>query len=132
MEFPGQELDLSMPEGREVKGSPRLEGHLWVQTGTKGERIPAMENTFLNLRGADWVLSGIRLPVHPFVNISFYHNSSKTTGWIFLNLVRMFLSISSCASTENKIRFVDKHGRRWPSYDKHSFVMNLSYVTRTY
>ena len=52
MEFPGQELDLSMPEGREVKESPRPEGHLWVQTGTKGERSPPTENAFLNLRGA--------------------------------------------------------------------------------
>ena len=83
MEFPGQGLDLSMPEGREVKGSPWPEGHLWVQTGTKGERIPPTENAFLNLRGTDWGLSGIRLSVRPSVNISFYHNSSKISRWIF-------------------------------------------------
>ena len=52
MEFPGQESDLSMAEGREVKGSPRPEGHLWVQTGTKGERSPLTENAFLSLRGS--------------------------------------------------------------------------------
>ena len=33
----------------------------------------------------------------------------------FLNLVRMFPSVSSCASTKKEFRSVDKHGRRRPS-----------------
>ena len=43
MSVPGQELDLSMPEGREVKG--RL-GYLWVQAGAQEERSPPTEKRF--------------------------------------------------------------------------------------
>ena len=109
MKFRSQELDLSMPDGRDVKGVA-----CGSRPGLRGERSPPTGNAFLNLGGTDWGLSGIRLSVRPSVNISFYHNSSNTTGCIFLNLVRMFLSISSCANTE-KFQSVDKNVRRRPS-----------------
>ena len=47
LEFAGQELDLSMPEGREVKG--RL-GYLWVQAGLRRSEARRRKNAFLNLR----------------------------------------------------------------------------------
>ena len=90
-------------------------GHLWVLAWT--------DNAYLNLRALLRVLfhiisSSRRGPEEfflrsgnspasvcpsnsPSINISCYRISSSSTGRICLNLVRMFPSVSCCASTKN-------------------------------
>ena len=100
--FPRHVLELSVPVRRGTKGPL---GHLWVQAWT--------DNDYLNLRALfDIISSSGRSPEElflrsenspasvrrssncPSVNISCYHISSKTTGRIFFNYVRMlFLSV---------------------------------------
>ena len=63
----------------------------------------------------------------PSVNTSCYRVSSKTTGRIFLSLVRMFPSMPSCAST--KYRSVDKYGRRRPSLPYLVIASPQNYLT---
>ena len=109
-EFPGQVLEFSMSVGRGTKTPPPRLGHLWVQAWT--------DNAYLNLRALFYIISSSgRSPEElflrsgnspasvcpsnsPSVNISCYRISSNTTGRIFLNLVKMFPSVSSCASTK--------------------------------
>ena len=113
LEFPGQVVELSMPVGQGTKGAPL--GHLWVQAWT--------DNDYLNLGALlralfDIISSSGRCPEElflrsgnspasvcpsncPSANISCYRISSKTTSRMFLNLVRMFPSVSSCASIKN-------------------------------
>ena len=109
-------------------------GHLWVQAWTN--------NAYLNLRALLRALfyiisSSRRSPEElfsrsgnspasvcpsnsPSISISCYRISSNTTGRIFLNFVRMFPSVSSCASTKKNsgpstnMADGDKHGRRRP------------------
>ena len=87
--------------GRGTKSpAPGPLGHLWVQ--------PWTDNDYLNLKAlfivltflTVWELSGVRLSIQLSVCKHFFlSHLSKTTGRIFGKLVRMFPSVSSCAST---------------------------------
>ena len=96
LEFPGHVLELSIPVGRGTKGPL---GHLWVQAWTDNDYLNLILLALLDVvqRSFSYGLGTLR---RPSVNISCYRISSKTTGRIFLNLVRMFPSMSSCASTK--------------------------------
>ena len=101
LEFPGQVLELSMPVGR---------GHLWVQAWT--------DNDYLNLRALFYIItSSGRSPEElflrsgnsptsvcpsnwPSVNIFVIPSPPRPLVGCFWNLIRMFSSVSSCASTK--------------------------------
>ena len=111
LEFPEQVRTC----GARDQGPPL--GHLWVQAWT--------DNDYLNLKALfDIISSSGRSPEElflrsgnspafvcpsncPSVNISCYNISSKTTGRIFLNLVRMFPSVPICASTKGPSAMFD-------------------------
>ena len=97
LEFPGQVLELNMPVGRGIKGPL---GHLWVQAWTDNDYLNLILLALLDVVVQRSFSYGLGTPRRPSVNISCYLISSKTTSRIFLNLVRMFPSMSSCASTK--------------------------------
>ena len=91
-----QVLELSMPVGRGTKGPL---GHLWAQAWTGNDYLNLILLALLD--SVQWSFSyGLGTLRRPSVNIICYRISSKTTGRIFLNLVGMFPSVSSCASTK--------------------------------
>ena len=87
-------------------------GHLWVQAWTDNLNLRVLLRAFFDIISSsgrspvDLFLRSENSPASvcpsncPSVNISCYRISSKTTGRIFKNLVRLFPSVSSCASTK--------------------------------